>query len=111
LHRGVRVLDGSDEDVRNAQEMHPVSARRPTFQECVGYVLDACVEGVEHGTFVASPVLNLSMALDVFLSLKVMFFSYPSPRFAPWALLVNSLSLVPAHARPGQTLPKNFKHP
>jgi hypothetical protein len=35
------------------------------------------------------------------------FFSYPSF----FAQVVNSCWLVPTHARLGQTLPKNFKHP
>jgi hypothetical protein len=36
-------------------------------------------------------------------------FSSFFPHF--WALLANSSSLAPAHARPTQTSPKNFKHP
>jgi hypothetical protein len=36
-------------------------------------------------------------------------FLYLLPPF--FAQLVNSCWLAPAHARPGQTLPKNFKHP
>jgi hypothetical protein len=36
------------------------------------------------------------------------FFSSCPPLFVQ---VVNSSWLAPAHARPGQTLPKNFKHP